>query len=110
MRRLPLFAFALLGGALALAGCSPNEQGRKIITEQCIASGEPVEVCECLSKASEQKLGQQLFDIVVLGAQGDEAETAARMEELPPEMRTKFATVIPEIRQGCGAGQVDAAS
>lgn len=106
MRRFFLYALTLAAPALAVAGCSPNETGKKIITEQCIASGEPVEVCECLAKASDQKLGQQLFDIVVLGAQGDEAETAARMEELPPELRTKFTVLVPEIRRECENAQV----
>lgn len=86
-----------------LAGCNPNERGIKVITEQCIADGEAVPVCECLGKASAEKLDKVLFDMVVLGAQGAEQEVAGRMEDLAPEMKAKFAVVVPEIRRTCDA-------
>lgn len=97
MRRFG-FSLLLLAG---LAACSANEQGRKVITEQCIADGEAVAVCECLAKGAAEKLDKELFDMVVLGAQGAEQEVAGRMEDLPPELKTKFAVVIPEIRAAC---------
>ena len=99
MRRI-----AVISGVLVLlAGCSPNEQGIKVITEQCIAGGEAVEVCECLGKASAEKLDKPMFDMVVLGAQGAEQEVAGRMEDLAPELRTKFAVVTQEISAQCTA-------
>ena len=100
MRRIAVSSFALV----MLAGCNPNEQGIKVITEQCIADGEAVEVCECLGTASAQKLDKPMFDMVVLGAQGAEAEVAGRMEELAPELRTKFAVLTAEITQKCAVG------
>lgn len=87
----------------ALTACSPNAQGIKVITEQCIADGEAIEVCECLGKNTASRLDKQLFDMVVLGAQGAEQEVAGRMEELPPELKAKFAAVIPDIRRECDA-------
>ena len=66
------FAVLLPFAALGLAACSQNEVGKKVITEQCIAEGETVEVCECFAKTSNEKLDKELFDIVVLGA-GPEA-------------------------------------
>jgi hypothetical protein len=98
MRR---FAVSSLVLGATLAGCSPNAQGIKVITEQCIADGEAIEVCECLGTASSEKLDKDLFDMVVLGAQGAEAEVAGRMEDLQPEMRAKFAVVTGEIRRTC---------
>lgn len=103
MRRI----LVTLLGLAVLAGCSPNEQGIKVITEQCIAGGEPVEVCECLGKASSDKLDKPMFDMVVLGAQGAEAEVAGRMEDLAPELRTKFAVTTQEISRQCSAVAVD---
>ncbi len=97
MRRIAVSSFALV----MLAGCNPNEQGIKVITEQCIADGEAVEVCECLGTASAQKLDKPMFDMVVLGAQGAEQEVAGRMEELPPELKAKFSVVTTEISQQC---------
>ena len=97
MRRIAASSFLLV----LLAGCNPNEQGIKVITEQCIADGEAVEVCECLGKASAQKLDKPMFDMVVLGAQGAEQEVAGRMEELPPELKAKFSVVTTEISQQC---------
>ena len=78
MARLALLTLVALG----LAACSQNEVGKKVITEQCIAEGETVEVCECFAKTSDEKLDKELFDIVVLGAQGEDIETAERIEEL----------------------------
>lgn len=109
MRRIALSSFVLPGvlvalAGIALAGCSPNEQGIKVITEQCIADGEAIEVCECLGKSSAAKLDKPMFDMVVLGAQGAEAEVAGRMEELAPELRTKFAVLTAEITQKCAVG------
>ena len=105
MRRIAVSSgvVILLCGSL-LAGCSPNEQGKKVITEQCIADGEAIEVCDCLAAASSDKLDKPMFDMVVLGAQGAEAEVAGRMEELAPELRTKFAVVTGEISRQCGVG------
>jgi hypothetical protein len=107
MRRISISSFLLpallLGG---LAACSANQQGIKVITEQCIADGEAIEVCECLGKASAEKLDKPMFDMVVLGAQGAEQEVAGRMEELAPELKTKFAVVTREITQQCGVGTV----
>lgn len=99
MRRLAASAILLV----LLAGCNPNEKGIKVITEQCIADGEAVAVCECLGKTSAAKLDKDLFDMVVLGAQGAEQEVAGRMEELAPELKAKFAVVIPQIRRECDA-------
>lgn len=104
MRRIAVSSVVLV----LLAGCSPNEQGIKVITEQCIADGEAIEVCECLGKASAEKLDKPMFDMVVLGAQGAEAEVAGRMEELAPELRTKFAVMTQEISRQCGVGAAPA--
>lgn len=99
MRRLSLFALAIMG----LAGCSQNEAGRKVIAEQCIADGEAIEVCECFAKEADAKLEQPMFDIVVLGAQGDDEETARLVEELDREQQAKFTTAVREVLRSCGA-------
>jgi hypothetical protein len=98
MRRLA----ALLAGFALLAACSQNEHGKRVITEQCIADGRPIEVCECLGRTTAERLEPELFDMVVLGAKGEDSETAARMEELSPERRAKFSVTIPEIMRTCG--------
>lgn len=101
MRR---YAASLLALAAApLAGCSQNEQGKKVIEAQCIAGGGAEEVCACLAKTSSDRLDKELFDIVVLGAQGEDLETAERIEELSPELENKLTLVVPEIIKECGA-------
>lgn len=101
MRRIAI-TLAMLTGFAGLAACNPNEPGMKVIARQCLAGGQAEEVCDCLSKQSAQRLDKDLFEMVVLGAQGEEAEVVARMEELPPELKTKFTVVIPDIRRECG--------
>lgn len=88
---------------LGLAACSQNEAGKKVITEQCIADGGIVEVCECLARETDAKLEKPLFDIIVMGAQGLDVETAERIEELDPSQKAKLATVAPQILNTCGA-------
>ncbi|MFT3724491.1 MAG: hypothetical protein QM773_12970 [Hyphomonadaceae bacterium] len=99
MARLALIA---LVAVTALAACSRNEPGRKLITERCLSAGETTEVCECLARESDAKLDQPLFDLVVLGARGEAEEAELALQELDNQMKTKFATLVPQIRKGCG--------
>lgn len=99
MARLPLIALAALG----LVACSQNEVGKKVIAEQCIAEGETVEVCECFAKTTDEKLDKDLFDIVVLGAQGEDGETEKLMQELSPSQKAQFAAGVREVIATCGA-------
>ena len=101
MRRYAAKLLAL--AVLALAACSQNEQGRKTIEAQCIAGGGAEDVCACLAKTSAERLDKEIFDIVVLGAQGEDIETAERIAELPPALENEMSTVIPEIIKSCGA-------
>jgi hypothetical protein len=98
MARLLVLAIA----ALALAACSQNERGRQIITEQCIAGGEQVEVCECFAKQADAKLDQPLFELIVLGARGQAEEADLAMQELEPQQKAKFSVVVPQIIKACG--------
>jgi hypothetical protein len=99
MARLTLMTLLALG----LAACSQNEQGRKVIAEQCIAGGWTVEVCECLARESDARLDPPMFEAIVLGAQGNMAEADLAMQELDPQARGKFAVVVPQILKTCGA-------
>ena len=99
MARLLLIGIAALG----LAACSQNEVGKKVITEQCIAEGETVEVCECFARTSDEKLDKELFDIIVLGAQGEDSETEKMIEELSSQQKAKLSAVAREVITTCGA-------
>ena len=99
MARLALLALVTLG----LAACSQNEVGKKVITEQCIAEGETVEICECFAKTSDEKLDKELFDIIVLGAQGEDSETEKMIEELSSQQKAKLSAVAREVITTCGA-------
>lgn len=99
MARLLLIGIAALG----LAACSQNEVGKKVITEQCIAEGETVEVCECFARTSDEKLDKELFAIVVLGAQGEDGETEKMIEELSPPQKARFTAAVREVISTCGA-------
>lgn len=102
MRRLSaIFPLVAVAGA-ALSGCSQNEHGKKVIAAQCIADGGMEDVCDCLAKTTAERLDPELFDMVVLGAQGEDLEAARIMEELPPELEAKFILTIPDIKRSCG--------
>jgi hypothetical protein len=99
MKRLALVL--LVFSAVAMSACSPRDAGRKAILDRCLAGAGDENVCGCQAKAAADKLDQELFDLVVLGAQGEEAEAAARVEELSPELQSRFSVLIPEIRREC---------
>jgi len=99
MPRLTIAIAALL----ALAACSQNGAGRAVITDRCVAGGEAPEVCKCLADESSKKLDQDMFSMVVLGAQGEEAKSDAKMKELGPDRQAKFTSAMKEIIRGCGA-------
>lgn len=95
---------ALALAVIALGACSSeNEQSRKVIEAQCIAGGGAEDVCACLGKTSVERLDRELLEIVVLGAQGEDMETADRIAELPPELGNKLSVVVPQIIKQCGA-------
>ena len=108
MKRAALVLLAL--AALGVAACSPRESGKKAIVERCLAGGEDEKVCQCQAQASAEKLDQELFDLVVLGARGEEAEAAVRVEELSPELQGRLSTLVPEIRQECESAAALSAS
>ena len=99
---LPAHLSAVLA-AIVLGACGQNEQGKRTIEAQCIAGGGAEDVCACLAKTSSERLDKELFDIVVLGAQGEDIETAERIEELTPELQNKLTAVVPDIIKLCGA-------
>ncbi len=99
MRRLA----ALLLCVGALAGCGQNEAGKAAIVDQCLANGEAPEVCDCLARTSAEKLDPALFDIVVLGARGEDLVVQQRMDELTPDLQARFTLIIPQILRECGA-------
>jgi hypothetical protein len=86
-----------------LAACSQSEPGRTAIVDRCVAGGETPEICKCLADESSRQLDGDMFDLVVLGAQGEEMETDRRMKELAPERQARFAARMRQIIRGCGA-------
>ena len=102
-----LFPTAML---IALAACSQNGPGRAAIVDRCVTGGETPEVCQCLADQSSRKLDGDMFALVVLGAQGEEAETDLLMKEMPPDRQLKFSATMREIIGACGAQDYVAAS
>jgi hypothetical protein len=94
-----------LGAGLALAvlaACSQNGPGRAAITDRCIAGGEKPEVCKCLADESSRRLDRAMFELVVLGARGEETEAEEQVRTLGPERQDQFSTLVRGIIRGCG--------
>jgi hypothetical protein len=88
---------------LGLSACDQNASGREVIANRCIAGGEAPEICRCFADESSSRLEGDLFQIVVLGAQGMETETDRLMKELPADRQTDFSSSMREIVRTCGA-------
>jgi hypothetical protein len=87
----------------ALAGCSQNSAGVAIITDRCVAGGESPEVCKCLAEQSSAKLDKEMFEIVVLGARGEQNASARLLRDIGPERQTRFKTIARDVASTCGA-------
>jgi hypothetical protein len=94
---------ALLVAGLAGGGCSVDDTGRKAIIDACLKSGQQDAVCSCLAKESTRRLDKPMYEMVVLGAQGNEAETDRLMATLTPAAAQKFASTTQSIAKTCGA-------
>jgi hypothetical protein len=99
MARLALLALVTLG----LAACSQNEVGKKVITEQCIAEGETVEVCECFAK----NVGREARQGVVRHHRARRSGRRFRDREDDrrafPQQKAKLSAVAREVITTCGA-------
>jgi hypothetical protein len=88
---------------LGLAACDQNAQGKEAIANRCIAGGEAPDICKCLAEESSRRLEGDLFQIVVLGAQGMETETDRLLKELPADRQAEFSAETGGIIEACGA-------
>ncbi len=99
MLRKAMLVLLLVG----LTACDQNASGKETIANRCIAGGEAPEICRCFADESSSRLEGDLFQIVVLGAQGMETETDRLMKELPADRQSDFASAMREIVRTCGA-------
>ena len=92
-----------LGGVLLAAACSQNGPGRAVITDRCVASGQTPEICKCLADQSAQKLDQEMFDVVVLGARGETNASERLLRDIGPDRQARFTTLTRDIARACDA-------
>jgi hypothetical protein len=102
VRWSPVVAALLVAGLVAGA-CSADDSGRKAIIDACLKGGQPDGVCSCLAKESARRLDKPMYEVVVLGAQGNEAETDRIMATLTPAAAQKFISTTQSIARTCGA-------
>ena len=67
-------------------------------------------MCNCLARESDAKLDQPLFELVVLGARGEQEEAELALQELDSTMKAKFAALVPQISKGCGVSDAPGGS
>ena len=99
MLRKAMFVLVFVG----LSACDQNATGKEAIANRCIAGGEAPEICRCFADESSRRLEGDLFQIVVLGAQGMETETDRLMKELPADRQADFSAAMRGIVETCGA-------
>jgi hypothetical protein len=98
---------ALLAAGLVAGGCSADDSGRKAIVDACLKGGQPDGVCTCLARESARRLDKPMYEIVALGAQGNEVETDRLMATLTPAAAQKFVATTQSIAKTCGAAPPD---
>jgi hypothetical protein len=98
-RPLSIAALALM----TLAACSQNGPGIASITDRCVAGGESPEVCKCLAEQSASKLDKEMFEVVVLGARGEQNASARLLRDIGPDRQNRFKTLVRDVASRCGA-------
>lgn len=91
-----IFVFAGLGA------CDQTEASRKAIEAECLEGGDSPEVCTCLARQSIERLDPALVELVVLGAQGRQAEASEKLEALESHLQSEFGSEVPAIMSACG--------
>jgi hypothetical protein len=94
---------ALLAAGFIVGACSDDDSGRKAIVDACLKGGQQEGVCTCLARESARRLDKPMYEVVVLGAQGSEAETDRIMATLTPAAAQKFVNTTQAIARTCGA-------
>jgi hypothetical protein len=89
--------------AVALAACNRNGPGRELIANRCVAGGETPEVCKCLADQSSAKLDDEMFQLVVLAAQGQVNASERLLRDIGPDRQSRFRTITREVARACGA-------
>jgi hypothetical protein len=86
-------------GALALAGCGG---GKAAMVKSCVDDGTDRKTCDCIASELERKLDKDVFDAMVLGAQGRDEAAKAAMDKLPIEKQFSIATGAMSAAMTCG--------
>jgi hypothetical protein len=97
--RVVILAVAAAG--LALSGCSGGG-GKAALVEACMKDDQEKKTCECMADEFEQTLDKDVFNAMVLGAQGKEAEAEKIMNELPMEKQFSIAPAAMGAMMKCG--------
>ncbi len=105
--RVVIWAVAAAG--LALSACSGGG-GKAALVEACVNDGQEKKTCDCMADEFEQKLDKDVFNALVLGAQGKDEEAEKILSELPMEKQFSVATAAMEATMKCGLGGATAGS
>lgn len=89
MRTLLLSAAALT----LLAACN-QKSDRELLTETCIAEGERLETCECITGAMEEKLSPDLFQRTAAAIGREKRDVSRYVESLSTREQLEFASVL----------------
>jgi hypothetical protein len=91
-----------LAAVLLATGCGARSAGREAIIARCLGDGEDPVVCDCLGNQSVKKLDKTGFDLVVLGARGQDAEADSLLAELTPVEQAKLSGSVRDVASACG--------
>lgn len=95
MKKLMFVAAA----SLALAAC--EDKGQSALVQSCVSGGLEKRTCDCLARESKKSMDKEVYEAMVLDAQGKSAEANALMEKMPVEKRFTAATGIVGAMGAC---------
>lgn len=84
---------------LALAACGG---GKAAMVKSCVDDGTNQKTCECIATELEEKLDKDVFDALVLGAQGRDEAAKVALEKLPANQQFSVVTTTMGAAMKCG--------
>ncbi|MDZ4760158.1 MAG: hypothetical protein SGJ21_03705 [Alphaproteobacteria bacterium] len=98
-RLLLVLVFALASGACGAAG---GGGGKAVLSSRCVEDGNDKKACDCMATETENALDPEVFEAMVLAAQGKDDEADAAMQKLTQEQQFSVVKMTGDTLEKCG--------
>jgi hypothetical protein len=91
--------------AASLAACGAAGGGKSAMVTKCVDGGEDRKVCTCVADEMEKTLDKEIFQAMLLEAEGKSEEAQKIMSALPLGKQLSAATGMMGVMAKCSAAK-----